>query len=350
MTDEMASISLADLDLEQPEEFFPFETYKNYLQSLSLYIATHYGSGANCFSALRETCIQHGVLAGAQKLAHDTGRLEEIKKLLFNAWSTELVLALPSTISAEFVKYANHWSPVQAYYAVYLALQAYFRSIPLAPPPRDHSGSLRTISARIKGGNVFPPFWNVCCEGEPRLVAANYINLPSGISVVQINPLTTPALNDFWSRYAMMLRTTRQKQFDKKLKEAAKQFKTKEGKPRKRFRPQQKAAVLSGVHATTIFDFLYRLRIRSNYEDADAFILGTMGQADAREFNEALRLVTSSTLFLIELHIAWRISTDTMNSVVSAFIQADSKGLSHMTVGARQPLLIESPPEARTTT
>lgn len=56
---------------------------------------------------------------------------EEIKKLLFNSWNTEIVLALPASISTEFIKYANHWSPVQAYYALYLALQAYFRSIGL---------------------------------------------------------------------------------------------------------------------------------------------------------------------------------------------------------------------------
>jgi hypothetical protein len=330
-------INLLDLpELEQPEEFFPFETYKNYLQSLSVYIKMHFGAAPNCFDKLKTKCIQRGIFSGVQTTTLPAGTLEKIKKLLFNAWNTELVLALPASISAEFIKFANHWSPVQAYYALYLALQAYFRSIGMQAPPRDHAASLNTISAQIC---VFPPFWNVCCSGEPTLKGAQYPNIPSGVVVKDISPLTTPAPQEFWDWYGMLLRTTRKRQFEKKLRDSGRQFKTKGGRPRKRFTAQQKRQVLAALRPTTVFDFLYRLRIRSNYEDADAFILGTMSQTDAREFNEALQAVTASTLFLIELHIARRLGAHGMESIIDEFMVGDEKGFSQNTLGVRRPFL-----------
>ena len=281
-------IKLSDLpDIEQPEEFFPFETYKNYINSLAQYIRNRYGAPSYCFQGLQSQLSGLRMLPSTPLTTISGEVLDEIKKLLFNAWNTELVLALPGTISGEFTKCANHWSPVQAYYSIYLALQAYFRCRGLTPP-RDHSAALSTIAAHLCSQNLFPPFWNVCCEAEPTSKGARYTNLPAGVSIDPINPLTTPAPQDFWNWYGMLLRTTRKRQFAKKLKESGKQFRTKAGKTRKRFMAHHKAQVVRGLRPTTIFDFLYRLRVRSNYEDADAFILGTMSQADAEEFNSGL--------------------------------------------------------------
>jgi hypothetical protein len=184
-----------------------------------------------------------------------------------------------------------------------------------------------------------PPLWNVCCDAEPTPKGARYPNLPTGASVDPINPLTTPAPQDFWNWYGMLLRTTRQRQFDKKLKESGKQFRTKTGKTRKRFMAHHKAQVVGGLRPTTIFDFLYRLRVRSNYEDADAFILGTMSQADAEEFNSGLCTLTSTTLFLLELHIAARIGGPNMGQFVDEFTQADRPNYSRKTIGVRKSYL-----------
>jgi len=335
----MSILDLIELD-QQPEESFSFRTYKNYLQSLSGFVTERYGSSPGCFSRLKAQCTQQGIFSGVQATTVNSQTKEDIKKLLFNAWNTELVLALPAAISPDFIKYANHWSPVQAYYAVYLSLQAYFRSCGLQAPPRDHTASLNTISARVCEQNVFPPFWSVCCEGEPSLADAQYRHIPGGIVVKEINPLTTPTPEDVWDWYAMLLRTTRERQLRKRLKESGKQFPTKKGKPRKHFTPEQKRVILAGLRPTTVFDFLYRLRIRSNYEDADTFILGTMGQTDAREFNEALRLVTASTLYLLELHIAMRLGVQEIGQFIEDFTSADKKGFAQSTIGTRKPFLV----------
>ena len=326
-------------EIEQPEEFFSFETYKNYLQSLKLYVTRRYGIPPACFAAMKATSTCQGILSGKHPGLPPGIKTDDIKKLLFNAWNTELVLVLPATISPDFVKYANHWSPVQAYYAVYLALQAYFRSS-LEQTPKDHAATMNCVAEQIRSHNLFPPFWNVICEGAPTPQGAKYTDLPAGITIKQINPLTTPAANDFWDWYGMLLRTTRKRQFEKKLKEAGNQFRTKKGTRRKRFTPQHKAQVLATLRPTTLFDFLYRVRIRSNYEDADTFILGTMTTADAQEFNEALCLLTATTLFLLELHIAARLGSQEIRCTIDEFMQADTQGYSQKTIAFRRAFLL----------
>jgi len=101
---------------------------------------------------------------------------------------------------------------------------------------------------------------------------------------------------------------------------------------------KQRQQLIAGMRPTTIFDFFYRLRLRSNYEDADAFILGTMTQGVAEDFNRALCDLTSCTLFLLELHIAARIGAS-MASFIGEFTKADKVGYSAKTIGARKLFL-----------
>jgi hypothetical protein len=325
-------------EYESPnEESFSFETYKNYVLSLAQYVTAEYGALPDCFENLRKAMFGFNILPAQRIPNFSVKSLEEIKKLLFNAWNTEIVLALPRWFSKGFSKYANHWSPVQAYYSIYLALQAYYLSRGFALP-RSHTRSLNMIESQICKENVLPPFWNVSCHGRLRIEECSYLNLPAAISVKQISPLATPRRNEFWHWYGMLLRTTRERQFRAKLKESANQYRTKTGEPRKRFTQEQKNDVLYKMRSTTVFDFLYRLRIRSNYEDADAFILGTMTEADADEFNEALCILNSSTLFILELHIASRIGK-TLPTFVDEFLGADKKGFSKETIGLRRAYL-----------
>lgn len=335
-------LGLAELDI--PEEAFDFKTYKNYFGSLSIYVHKTYGTGTDCFKNLKAACESQGAFARIQMAPFSTTILEEIKKLLFNAWNSEIVLALPSSISPEFVKYANHWSPVQAYYAVYLAIQAFFRSVRLESPPNNHAKSLRTISEYVTRQNLFPPYWNVCCSGAPTLAEVKHVNLPANEKIEMISCLSSPRFEEFWSWYAMLLRTTRERQFKRKLADSGSRFKTKKGTRRKRFTPTQKARVLADLHATTVFDFVYRFRLRSNYEDADAFILGTTSNTDASEFNEALRHFTATTLFIIELQVVSRIGTQTMGEFIMEFRKADRAALLETTVGLREPFLVNKAP------
>jgi len=286
-------------------------------------------------------CAQIGTPSQNHKLT--SGDEDVIRKSLFNCWHTELVLRLP-TKTPDLIRYANHWSPVQAYYAIYLCLRAYLRSSGDGVAD-THATTLRTISSQLEQRNLLLPFWSVVCSGgsgDANLKNVEYRNLPPGITVRMISSLSTPRVEDFWHWLAMMLRTTRSRNLKSKLedKNTRKKYATKGGKPRQSYNATQRKEVCASIPATSIFDFFYRLRIRSNYEDADAFLLGSLSDADATVFHRALALVTSCTLFNLERLTAYRLGKTKMDDIVEAFLNADRHGRGLETVSARKQFWI----------
>jgi hypothetical protein len=259
-----------------------------------------------------------------------------IQKCLFNAWNTELVLRLPSYITKDLVKYSNHWAPVQAYYAIYLCLQAYFRSSK-DPNVDTHASALRTIASQLRQRKLLLPFWSVICHGTPPH-SVHYKNLPPDKSVGKISTLSNVRQADFWDWYGMALRTTRERQLKNKLAEKAVQLKyrTPKGTARRSFTAEMKEEVCTTMPPTTVFDFLYRLRIRSNYEDADAFVLGSLNDEDAVQFHAALCKVTACTMFGFERLVAHKLGKTLMHGIADSFARADKNGLSALSVLQRK--------------
>src|SRR5581483_7936916 len=58
------------------------------------------------------------------------------------------------------------------------------------------------------------------------------------------------------------------------------------------------------LRATTIFDFAWRTRTRSNYGDPAMFYVGTLSPDRSRDYADAIRIVTGATMFLFEAMIA----------------------------------------------
>jgi hypothetical protein len=86
---------LESAELEVPEEVFNFKAYKNYFGSLLIYTQKVYEIGTDCFKNLKAACERQEAFTKIQKRPFSSPALEEIKKLLFNAWNSEIVLALP---------------------------------------------------------------------------------------------------------------------------------------------------------------------------------------------------------------------------------------------------------------
>ena len=57
---------------------------------------------------------------------------------------------------------------------------------------------------------------------------------------------------------------------------------------------------------TTVFDFAWRTRTRSNYGDPAMFYVGTLTPDRSRQYAEAIRLFTAATMFLFEAMIVQR--------------------------------------------
>lgn len=268
-----------DID-EGNEAAYRFTTYKNYIANFRNFLFETYGEGKPMLCKLKSTLENIGI-AGIQRKNLDNTKLQTATKLLYNAWHTELMLILSGQYK-EYVRYSNHWSSVQAYYAVFLALQALFESARMQRQ-NTHSYTLTTVSNLIKQRKMFPLPWCVYCTGSPDLKEEKYFNLPNDVDISRISPLSAPGPTRFWNSYGMLLRTTREKQCAQRA-DAWKRQKENytRGKPRKKLSKDCKRQIYEQVHATTFFDVLYRLRIRSNYQDADSYLLGTLSDYDAR--------------------------------------------------------------------
>jgi hypothetical protein len=65
----------------------------------------------------------------------------------------------------------------------------------------------------------------------------------------------------------------------------------------------EKNAVDASLRPYSVMDYLYRLRIKANYEDADMFVDGPTGDTDSLKVYTCLCNLASATLFLSELSI-----------------------------------------------
>jgi len=202
--------------------------------------------------------------------------------------------------------------------------------------PNTHTNTLQQVSECISKRDLFPLPWNGFCSGLPELKNLSYGNFQAENK--SISNLSTPSKEDFWSWYALWFKTTRERKFESRKEEVLKGrvFKRADNKPRKNLSLECKKKVDQGLHATTFFDGLYRLRIRSNYEDADAFILGTMSQKDAISFHDSLVIILQSTLFVLEKIISRYVSNKNFASIVDEFIKGVNVDIAKDTIGLRK--------------
>lgn len=318
---------------DDEEEIKSFRTYNNYLLSLRQFVEDQYGSMPSALSKLKIACEQKSTFSRIQ--TNKTADLEKIKKLLFNSWHTEIVFSIPRKVNGDLVRYSNHWAPIQAYYSIFLSLRAFFESMGINCP-NTHTNTLQQVSECIIKRDLFPLPWNGYCSGLPELKNLSYGNFQEENK--SISNLSTPSKEDFWSWYALWLKTTRERKFESRKEEVLKGrvFRRADNKPRKNLSLECKKKVDQGLHATTFFDGLYRLRIRSNYEDADAFILGTMSQKDAISFHDSLVIILQSTLFVIEKYIARYLSNQKFSEILNDFTKNIKEDLVKETIGLRK--------------
>lgn len=223
---------------------------------------------------------------------------------------------------------SNHWTPVQLYYSAYLAVRAFFVS-----DGRNildtHSKTLRVIASEIHGRpQMFPSFLRVLLDGDPD--KRQFANLPQGTTIEVISPLTANHNTDFWSRYCQFLKTTRER--DCKSRFDA----WKKDKGKKRLPKQVREQLISSLGNTSFFDCLYRMRIRSNYIDADAFLFSDTWLDEDILFNNSLKNINWHILFSLELLIAKCLGKNKYTNVVDIYRQSNiTTQLFDETVGKR---------------
>lgn len=293
------------------DELIKFEVYTNYLCGLDYFIKKRYPS-CEIIAALLPESPQNDVFD-----------LDKVRRFLFNSWNSERILCFPGEIEEQgfYLKFANHWSPVLAYYSIFLAFQGLFLSQGKRPV-LQHDIFLSTLSSCIKKNTLALQFpWNLLCTGSTYYNLESYNFNVVGSDVKCFSPLSNYSRENEAVFMAKLLKTTRTKQEEYREEQyrKRKEFLNKDGTPKMKFNKRTKLAINERIHPTSVFDFLYRLRLRSNYEDADIFFLGERDNTSITNYFRAILGITNHTLFSVETLIKRNIGKKNFYLIIDSF-------------------------------
>jgi hypothetical protein len=297
----MATNSFADLsEISEVEEKAEksFSGFRNYLTALSHGIVQTYGTAVVGMKRVAETqAALPGFVAAPRRAKADTAA---IRAVLFSAWHTEMALSLPTAFNDPGLpRSTNQWAPVQSYYSLYSLWRGWF--LTERKEPKSHGGSLKLISDVVMAPQPLLPWpWRCSCSGGSDLGEAHHTGFNSN-AIRELNPLTIPPGGYSYEDWiAKTLRTTRAPL----IAEKEKSWKAKARKPNgDRYRNILRAARLeihTELRATTLFDFLWRIRHRSSYGDVGYFVMGQVSDADAQTYLRSLLTFTRQTMLVIE--------------------------------------------------
>ena len=235
------------------------------------------------------------------------------EKSLRNAWSTETVLYLPRSLGGvEAVAIANHWTSIQAYYALYSLARAFLSIRDGQQPMPSHRHVLNQMADVVRHRRLFPPPWGATCEGcENSFTPCSFpqdADLHDFSAIGRKRPEDAVEF-DLQGAKDYTKATNRRKLADWRS-------------TNKRRRVPAAIREQKGVDTkpTTLFDFLYRIRIKSNYLDADAFAAGLIRPGEALAFGEAIALLVSASMLVLETLIDCMLGGGRLRGVADEFL------------------------------
>lgn len=274
-----------------------FDVYQYYLKSFRVFIQTQ-------FSTEEDIVLSALGLRLARLSSYDVG---VIKRFLFIGWNTEYLCNLNNDRETEILKINNHWKPIQSYYAVYSIGEALAHCID-GYNPESHTACIRKLNVYLVEHVKIEP-WSFAYKGTRRK-GFEQVNFPAGIKPVS-------ALKRSAVQPLEMLATCLKAEHDNLI----------EGyDPKPLTKAQKKAGMkrkLKKDHDpgyTTVLDFLYRLRIKSNYKDAEIFIAQAPDHL-IKGFSDNLSFMVNATALLFESIIALRIGFENLEKIMNEYRQ-----------------------------
>lgn len=304
-----------------------FRTHANYLRAFAMLCTTPYQSGVTLlFTPLQKQLGELApTIAAAPSMAPPGSAkpdYDQVRTSLVNAWGTELLLAFGGQLARredELLRVMNNWAVVQTYYVGYHAIQALLVARG-QPRPESHPKTQAQFATTWADRPVNLPPWTLGARD------GGWCNPPVGQTIDDsVSPWSACGPISCWDLAAKALRTTREEAVRDRIAEARDRKKSANrkawlaeernraaaGRKTRReptwSRPQlasaEKRAVQVRVRSYTLLDYLYRLRIKTNYEDAGMFIDGPEDELVSGEAHRNLVAIAGCTLLVHELHI-----------------------------------------------
>jgi hypothetical protein len=93
------------------------------------------------------------------------------------------------------------------------------------------------------------------------------------------------------------------------------------------------------MRAFTLLDYLYRLRVKANYEDATVFIDGPENDRVSAQVARDLELLAGATLLVHELRVGQQIGREQMLALVDGWLTGPGRRGGTVALAARRELL-----------
>jgi hypothetical protein len=213
---------------------------------------------------LAETTKVVGQMSKPKRLSSE--EVEQVRLWLTNAWSTEYLLShIAKDLGADAVEFSVHWACPQAYYAVFAFRMAWGTAA--GYHDRTHQTVTRHFGQDALEGRV-PESLAPCLTGLDADCSYHYIE---NVEFTTDRRLNRSKVDSVVGYIGSALRSTRRESLEKWKADNIGKLKTKKGKKRKSLSRAHKLEGASKIGPTSIMSYLYRKRIKANYDDVDVF-------------------------------------------------------------------------------
>ena len=317
----MSPVKFKDLDIyalvdADTPEARAFTTYMGYWGALSGVIEDRYG-----FEYHQSLVGDLRASRPVQKLRAKPfkGDRRVLTELLLGAWTHELGLYAVDDDDPRLML-QNLWNSVYAYYAISRA-GASFLLVRDSKTPKNHRKTLTALASIVEGSRIFPQPWSLACTGHVALSYKGFDYDPVEVSNLAEN-------SDPYDLLAKGLKTTREKRLAKLADERRQSL------GRKRLPNGERARIDQKMEPTTVFEFLWRARTRSNYGDPSMFYVGTLDHTRSARHVQSIRFATAATMLLFEVLVSQR-APDVIAEAGVHFISRDRSPISGGVLGER---------------
>ncbi len=254
-------------------------------------------------------------------LRNDSFEIENVKKLLWNAWSTEMAYTFSTVANNyDYYRFALHWNFPQAYYSVYLVMTAFHETQGVAND--NHEKSIKVFGNSVKDGH-YPDalsFYSKGLHEEFEIIGLEHFDSFSssfsGLSRIE-------SLEDAHRQIARFLKTTRKRNAIHKRERLKtnndRRFHTSKGKFTEKFFKKHWDLIYRTIPETSLLNILYRLRIKANYRDIETFM---NAEIDFKQFHESLGVVVDYLNYVHEAYIYKVIGHDAFKEILNGFLDS----------------------------
>ena len=241
-------------------------TYYNYVSAWELALQREYGN--SCIS--RQAFLQRQQSLNAFKtLRGGRPNSGELTSSYCRGLLTRRSMQLPVDKFPFLASTVNLWLPVQAYYAIHgmgiSVLVALGHHV-----PRNHRAFRAAFAQSLS--RYFPFPFNALCKGGPRAndFTFSHLNISAKDVSGQSN-LAIPRSSNADLLVGKSLSTTRRNLLEEQF-DLARHRGVKPDRSYRQLTSQERSQIADRVASTCIVDLLYRMRVRSNYEDPDMYL------------------------------------------------------------------------------